>query len=124
MKKLVILFSLIFTTQLLFSQIKDTISNKSDFQSYTNSNGEIFTYKKPRFFEMITRIPRNVYGTIQDFGVKENLIALGGATVLTVALLPADQYLLDNSNNFSAFSSISFLQYNLSSHFSGIPSSP
>jgi hypothetical protein len=97
MKKLVFLLTLIFNSQLLSSQIKDTISNKSEFQSYTNSNGEIYTYKKPRFFEMITHIPRNVYGTIQDFGTKENLIALGGATVLTVALLPADQYLLDNS---------------------------
>lgn len=97
MKKLVIILTLILTSQLLSSQIKDTISNKSDFQSYTNSNGEIFTYKKPKFLEMITRIPRDVYGTVMDFGTTENLIALGGATVLTVALLPADQYLLDNS---------------------------
>lgn len=46
---------------------------------------------------MITRIPRDVYGTVSDFGTKGNLIALGGATVLTIGLLPADQYLLDNS---------------------------
>ncbi len=97
MKKLVILLTLIFTSQFIISQIKDTISNKSDFQSYTNSNGEIYTYKKPRFLEIITHVPSDVYGTVKDFGIKENLIALGGATVLTVALLPADQYLLDNS---------------------------
>lgn len=97
MKKLVILLTLIFTSQFTISQIKDSISINSDYQSYTNSNGEIYTYKKPRFFEMITHIPSDVYGTIKDFGVKENLIALGGATVLTLALLPADQYLLDNS---------------------------
>ncbi len=100
MKKLVILLSLIFTSQLISSQIKDTISNKSEFQSYTNSNGEIYTYKKPHFFEMITHVPRDVYGTIKDFGATENLIALGGATVLTVALLPADQFLLNNSRDF------------------------
>ena len=97
MKKLVILLTLIFTSQFTFSQIKDSISNKTDFQSYTNSNGEIYTYKKPKFFEMITRIPRDVYGTVGDFGTKGNLIALGGASILTVGLLPADQYLLDNS---------------------------
>ena len=97
MKKLVILLTLIFTHQLAVSQIKDSISNKTALQSYTNLNGEIYTYKKPKFFEMITRIPRDVYGTVNDFGKKNNLIALGGATVLTVGLLPADQYLLDNS---------------------------
>ena len=97
MKKLVILLTLIFTHQLAVSQIKDSISNKTALQSYTNLNGEIYTYKKPKFFEMITRIPRDVYGTVNDFGKTNNLIALGGATVLTVGLLPADQYLLDNS---------------------------
>ena len=78
MKKLVILLTLIFISQLLSSQIKDSISNKSDYQSYSNSNGEIFTYKKPRFFEIITQIPNDVYGTVKDFGATENLIALGG----------------------------------------------
>lgn len=97
MKKLVFLLTLIFTSQFIISQIKDSISNKSDYQSYTNSNGEIYTYKKPRFLEIITHVPSDVYGTVKDFGMKENLIALGGATVLTVALLPADQFLLDNS---------------------------
>ena len=97
MKKLVILLTLIFTYQLAVSQIKDSISSKNDLQSYTNLSGEVYTYKKPKFFEMITRIPRDVYGTVSDFGKNNNLIALGGATVLTVGLLPADQYLLDNS---------------------------
>ena len=97
MKKLVILLTLIFPCQLAVSQIKDSISINSDIQSYTNLNGEIYTYKKPKFFEMITRIPSDVYGTVNDFGKTNNLIALGSATVLTVGLLPADQYLLDNS---------------------------
>lgn len=97
MKKLVILLTLIFPCQLAVSQIKDSISINSDIQSYTNLNGEIYTYKKPKFFEIITRIPSDVYGTINDFGKTNNLIALGSATVLTVGLLPADQYLLDNS---------------------------
>ena len=97
MRKLVILLSLLFTTSVVLSQIKDSISNTSKFQSYTNKNGEIYTYKKPRFFEMITNIPKNVYGTVNDFGYKENLIALGGATVMTVVIIPEDQKLLDQS---------------------------
>ncbi len=97
MRKLVILLSLLFTTSVILSQIKDSISNTSNSQSYTNKNGEIYTYKKPRFFEMITNVPRNVYGTVNDFGYKENLIALGGATIMTVAIIPEDQHLLDQS---------------------------
>jgi len=97
MKKIVAIIMLVFSHQIVVCQIKDSIYNKSNFQSYTNLNGEIYTYKKPKFFEMITRIPRDVYRTVNDFGKTNNLIALGGATVLTVGLLPADQYLLDNS---------------------------
>jgi hypothetical protein len=97
MRKLVILLSLLFTSTVVLSQIKDSISNDIMYQSYTNKNGEIYTYKKPRFFEMITNIPKNVYSTVNDFGYKENLIALGGATAMTVAIIPEDQHLLEQS---------------------------
>jgi hypothetical protein len=100
MRKLVILLSLLLTTSVVFSQIKDSISNNPKIQSYTNLNGEIYSYKKPRFFGMITNIPKNVYGTVNDFGYKENLIALGGATVMTVGIIPEDQHLLDQSRIF------------------------
>lgn len=97
MRKLVILLSLLLTSSIVLSQIKDSIINNTKIQSYTNKNGEIYTYKKPRFFDMVTNIPKNVYGTINDFGYKENLIALGGATILTVGIVPEDQHLLDQS---------------------------
>ena len=97
MRKLVIILSLLFTSTVVLSQIKDSISNDIMYQSYTNRNGEIYTYKKPRFFEMITNIPKNVYNTVNDFGYKENLIALGGATAMTVAIIPEDQHLLEQS---------------------------
>lgn len=100
MRKLVILLSLLLTTSVVLSQIKDSISNNPKIQSYTNLNGEIYSYKKPRFFGMITNIPKNVYGTVNDFGYKENLIALGGATVMTVGIIPEDQHLLDQSRIF------------------------
>jgi hypothetical protein len=100
MRKLVILLSLLLTTSVVLSQIKDSISNNPKIQSYTNLNGEIYSYKKPRFFGMITNIPKNVYGTVNDFGYKENLIALGGATEMTVGIIPEDQHLLDQSRIF------------------------
>jgi hypothetical protein len=100
MRKIVILFSLLFTSTFVLSQIKDSISNTSKFQSYTNANGEIYTYKKPRFFEIITNIPKNVYGTVNDIGYKENIIALGGATVMTIAIIPEVQKLLNQSRIF------------------------
>ena len=100
MRKLVILLSLLLTTSVVLSQIKDSISNNPKIQSYTNLNGEIYSYKKPRFFGMITNIPKNVYRTVSDFGYKENLIALGGATVMTVGIIPEDQHLLDQSRIF------------------------
>ena len=97
MVKLVSLFALLLFTQYVTSQIKDSINNKTSLQSYTRTNGEIYTFKKPKFLDMIANVPKDIYGTVNDFGKTNNLIALGGATVLTVALLPADQYLLDNS---------------------------
>ena len=38
-------------------------------------------------------------GSLSDFGKTNNLIALTGASVVTVALLPADQYLLEKSRD-------------------------
>lgn len=97
MRKLVIILSLLYTTSFVFSQKIDSISNGIKSQSFTNLNGEIFTYKKPRFFEMITNLPKHVRGTVNDFGYKENLIALGSATLMTIAIIPEDQNLLDQS---------------------------
>lgn len=97
MRKLVLLLFLLFTSNFVLSQIKDSISNDLLYQSFTNKNGEIYTFKKPHFFEMITNIPKNVQSTFNDFGYKENLIALGGATVMTVAIIPEDQHLLEQS---------------------------
>ena len=97
MRKLVILLSLLLTTSVVLSQIKDSTSSNIKYQSYTNANGDIYSYKKPRFFGMITNIPKSVCGTVNDFGYKENLIALAGATVMTVSIIPEDQHLLEQS---------------------------
>jgi hypothetical protein len=99
MRKIVTIWVIVFTNQFLNAQIKDTIVTSKSEQSYTLSNGDIYTYKKPKFFDVITKVPRDVVGTVSDFGKTQNLIALGGSAVVTVALLPADQYLLEKSRD-------------------------
>lgn len=79
------------------AQIKDTLNSSAQEQSYSLSNGATYSYKKPKFFDTITKVPRGVLGTVSDFGETENLIALGGAVILTTGILPADQHLLNQS---------------------------
>ncbi|MCF8319688.1 MAG: phosphatase PAP2 family protein [Flavobacterium sp.] len=123
MRKLVILFYFLFTSSVVLSQIKDSLPNASKFQNYATKSGEIYTYKKPRFIEMITNIPRNVYGTVNDFGYKENLIALGGATIMTVAIIPEDQELLNQSRIFGERIGLKdFAKYNDFGPLRNIPS--
>jgi hypothetical protein len=97
MSKKYLFFIFIIVTALANAQVADTIQRPVDIQSYTLSNGAIYTYKKPKFFSIVTKIPSNVVSTFHDFGKTNNMIGLAGATVATVALLPADQKLLENS---------------------------
>lgn len=97
MKKLFIAFIFLLGCQYINSQAKDTLIDGSKHQIYELPNGEIYTYDRPRFFDFITKLPKDFTGTIKGIGEKENLIALGAAAVTTVALLPADQCLTDRS---------------------------
>jgi PAP2 superfamily len=79
------------------SQIKDSVVyNTQDFKL---KNGEIFTYKKPRLFEPIVSIPKDVAGSAIDMTKTNNLIALGAATFSTTALVPVDEYFIDKSRD-------------------------
>lgn len=99
MYKSVLISFFLLSFQYMKSQIEDTLIKKDTLQSYSISSSEIYLYKKPRFFDMVTRLPKDLVGSIKDFGKTNNLIALGGATLATVALLPADQYLLEKSRS-------------------------
>jgi len=48
MQKIVIT-CLLFTTLFLKAQVKDTLVNGKEQQSYTLSNGDIYIYKNPNF---------------------------------------------------------------------------
>lgn len=99
MKKILIFCSFLIFSQVAKSQVKDSIILDSKHQTYQLSNGETYTYKKPKLFDFVTKLPKNVVGTVKDMGEKDNLIALGVSVATTLALLPADQYLLDKSRD-------------------------
>ena len=97
MHRIITICLILFAVQFSKAQIKDTVFIGKQEQRYTLSNGDKFTYKKPKFFDAITKVPRGVLGTVSDFGETENLIALGGAVILTAGILPEDQHLLYQS---------------------------
>lgn len=97
MYRMTLLYFLLLVAQLLRAQIQDTALIGKQEQIQVLSNGDYYIYRKPKFFDMITKIPNGVLGTVRDFGATENAIALGGAVALTVTILPADQHLLQES---------------------------
>ncbi|WP_165766284.1 phosphatase PAP2 family protein [Flavobacterium branchiophilum] len=82
------------------AQQVDSLSKVVKTQRYTFENGDVYEYQKPKLFDFITHIPKDVAGTFVDFGQKNHLIALGSATLATVAILPMDQRLTDQSRLF------------------------
>ncbi len=97
MKKTVLICAIILLWQNAESQIKDSIIDGEKQQIYHFSNGETYTYKKPHLFDFVTKLPKDLIGTGKDIGKKNNLIALSSAIIATAALLPSDQYLLEQS---------------------------
>jgi hypothetical protein len=96
-KGLLLFFFLIFN--LGNSQTKDSVRTGRKTQNYQTANGEIFTYKKPRLFEPILSIPKDVAGSTIDMTKTNNLMALGAATFATTALVPVDDYFIDKSRD-------------------------
>lgn len=98
--KEIILFSAFFVVTFnIRAQVKDTIIAGTPNQIYTLSNGEIYTYKKPKFFDFVTKLPKDLKGTIHDTGKKDHLIALAISALITVPLIKEDQNILEQSRN-------------------------
>lgn len=68
-----------------------------EVQNFELSNGSIYQYQKPKFFDMLKYVPQD----IADFGKfavqKENLIWTGSAIGATALIVPFDQRLLDEA---------------------------
>lgn len=90
----------------LFSQQKDSlaidslITSEIKTQTYNISDTETITYKKPKVWDLVNKIPNNFIGTATDVVSKEvcpySLASLG----LTLAMLPADPWIIHNSRSF------------------------
>ncbi len=68
-----------------------------EVQTFELSNGSIYQYQKPKFFDMLKYVPKD----IADFGKfavqKENLFWTGSAIGATALIVPFDQRLLDEA---------------------------
>lgn len=101
MKKyfLIVLFSSFFIQAQQIDSIKlevPILENK-DFQSYKINSDLSFEYKKPRFWEFINRLPKD-FGTMGNLTLQKNNLIYGGIAIgSTLALLPVDQKIVDNS---------------------------
>ncbi|QIG89129.1 phosphatase PAP2 family protein [Chryseobacterium sp. POL2] len=90
----------------LFCQEKDSIvlyniiAELPKTQSYKISETETFTYQKPRIWDLVNKIPTNVVGTAKDVVSKEVYPYSLGALGLTLAMLPADPWVIKNSRSF------------------------
>lgn len=96
LKKTIFFCLLLICFQNTQAQVKDTLNGTKTTQNYLLKNGTVLIYNKPHFFDFVTKLPKNVVGTARDFGETNNLILLGSASVATAALLPIDQFLLEN----------------------------
>ena len=87
----------------LFSQKTDSLAVDSitapKTQSYKISDTETFTYQKPRVWDIVNKIPKNFVGTAKDVVTKEVYPYSLGALGLTLALLPADPWIIRNSRS-------------------------
>ncbi len=66
-------------------------------QEYLFPNGSSRTYSKPSWKEMFTRIPKDFIATNKNFVAKDHAWYLAGSLVSTVALIPIDQQVTDES---------------------------
>ena len=105
-----LIFSLFINFQsTLFAQNIDTIPHISNqeievvpSQTYQFSNGSSRTYDKPKWLDMIKRLPKDFMSTNKDFIANDHGWYLGGAIVSTALLVPVDQKITDNSRQFAS----------------------
>ena len=83
-----------------FSQTIDSLD--TNFQQFKVSETETFGYKKPTYGQLVKYVPDDVFQfgkfLIQKENLKWNALAVGS----TLAILPFDQKILDNSSDLGA----------------------
>lgn len=92
-------FFLLLSISFSFSQENLSFIEMQKTQEYMLANQEIRIYPKPRWAEMLTRVPEDILTSTKNFVTGTNLNYFIGATLSTVALIPTDQYLIDQSRS-------------------------
>ncbi len=106
MKKVTVLMLLVFFAS-AEAQIIDSIKTKLPLiiektaQTYNFDNGNSRTYRKTKFWEMVTNVPKDFIATSKDFVAKDHAYYLGGAIASTALLVPLDQRITDQSRAFA-----------------------
>lgn len=106
MKNLVLLSAILFYFSNLHAQQTDTMVDLSlrlkeiSVQEFKINDNLSYQYQKPKFFDFIVKIPHDFGLMGADFTQKDNLILFGTSVGTTVALVPFDQKVINNSRNF------------------------
>lgn len=98
------IFILNCSNQYLFAQNNNAIPSSDNinkeniqFQKYTFSDSTIRIYKKSKLKDFITKIPKDFLDVNKDFVAKDHAWYLCVSTVATIALLPVDQQINDQT---------------------------
>ena len=104
----VVILMLIFNVQsTLNAQTIDSLSQKTNLeikkisQTYNFENGDTRTYNKPKFLEIVTKLPKDFMDINRDFVAKDHAYYLGGSIAATALLVPFDQKITDQSREFA-----------------------
>ncbi|RTY90607.1 phosphatase PAP2 family protein [Flavobacterium sp. GT3R68] len=104
--KCVLLLLFISFTEIGLAQEKDSSKilipkiEKLDTQEFKINNNLSYQYQKPKLFDFITKIP-NDFGIMGNMFIqKNNLIWFGASVGTTLAIIPFDQKITDNSRTF------------------------
>lgn len=75
-------------------------NEKLDIQEFKINGDMVFQYEKPKLFDFITKLP-NDFGIMGEMFIqKNNMIWFGASIGATLAIIPIDQKVTDNSRNF------------------------
>lgn len=82
-------------------QPKPILEIKKTSQTYNFDNGSSRTYPKPKFWQMVSRLPKDFMDTNRDLVAKDHAYYLGGAIASTALLVPIDQQITGQSRAFA-----------------------
>ncbi len=99
-----------FVFTMIYAQISKAqtpATNNQEKQIYQIGNDVSFGYKKPHILQSIKEIPKNVSGYAKSNWNKKGAIVATGVVLSTVALIVADQDIIDGGQQFGRYINLS-----------------